>query len=354
MKVDEGKYSILELVDWYKRKDLVPNKEYQRGAGLWPSSAKSYFIDTILKEFPFPKIYFHERLDMKTKRPRREIVDGQQRVSTIAEFVSNQFELGSNAEGLKGKRFEDLSPEQQEKFYSYAVSVDVIRNADRSEILSMFRRMNAYTLPLNGPEKRHSEFFGEFKDWVNTTLDRYGKLLVDWNVLTSRQIVRMADAEFIADVALAIEEGIVSTSPTKLRNLYKKYDVFFTARPQMDEQISSAFDVIRSDLSELQGTFLTRSHVFHSLICALLHRRYGLPKAQEMIGVEPKGSFFADRGRAVAALTELATAYEEKNFNGPLGNFVRSASEGGNRAAQRAERILYLCSALDGDLSGFG
>ena len=28
--------------------------------------------------------------------------------------------------------------------------------------------------------------------------------------------------ELVADVALAIEEGIVSTSPTKLRNIYKK------------------------------------------------------------------------------------------------------------------------------------
>ena len=223
MKVDEGKYSILELVDWYKRKDLVPNKEYQRGAGLWPSSAKSYFIDTILKEFPFPKIYFHERLDMRTKRPRREIVDGQQRVSTIAEFVSNQFELGSNAEGLKGKRFEDLSPEQQEKFYSYAVSVDVIRNADRSEILSMFRRMNAYTLPLNGPEKRHSEFFGEFKDWVNTTLDRYGEAAC--RLECSHEQTNRSDGRcgIRCRRRACYEEGIVSTSPTKLRNLYKKY-----------------------------------------------------------------------------------------------------------------------------------
>jgi len=36
--------------------------------------------------------------------------------------------------------------------------------------------MNAYTLPLNAPEKRHSEFFGEFKDWVNTILDEYGSV----------------------------------------------------------------------------------------------------------------------------------------------------------------------------------
>jgi hypothetical protein len=348
MKVDEGKYSIAELIDWYRSKVLVPNKEYQRGSGLWPPSAKSYFIDTILKEFPFPKVYFHERLDMRTRRPHREIVDGQQRISTIAEFAANGFELGANAEGLKGKRFEDLTQEQQEAFFSYTVSVDVIRNADRAEILSMFRRMNAYTLPLNGPEKRHSEFFGEFKDWVNIVLDKYGKVLVDWNVLTSRQIVRMADAEFIADLALAIEEGIVSTSPTKLRNLYKKYDVFFTQRDEMNVEISSAFDLIVSDLSELQDTFLTRPHLFHSLICALIHRRYGLPRAQEMIGIAPVGDFYKNRELAIVALKELGAAYEDKDFNGVLGPFVRSASEGGNRAAQRAERIRYFCNALDG------
>jgi hypothetical protein len=50
----------------------------------------------------------------------------------------------------------------------------------------------------------------------------------------------------------------------------------------------------------------------------------------------------------VAALRQLAAAYEEKDFNGVFGNFVRAASEGGNRAAQRAERIYYLCQALEG------
>ena len=49
----------------------------------------------------------------------------------------------------------------------------------------MFRRMNTFTLPLNAAEKRHSEFFGEFKDWVNTILDRFGSVLVNWEVFTS-------------------------------------------------------------------------------------------------------------------------------------------------------------------------
>lgn len=86
----------------------MTNTEYQRSGGLWPAPAKSYFIDTIIKEFPFPKVYFHERIDMKTKRPCREIVDGQQRLSTIVDFVEDKFALGSNAGEMQGKRFSDL------------------------------------------------------------------------------------------------------------------------------------------------------------------------------------------------------------------------------------------------------
>jgi hypothetical protein len=295
VKVEEGKYSVAELVDWYRRRDLVVNTEYQRGGGLWPTSAKSYFIDTILKEFPFPKVYFHERVDKETKRPHREIVDGQQRISTIVDFVDGRFALGKNARGLEGQRFAELSEDQQDSFYSYTVSVDVIRNADRSEILQMFRRMNAFTLPLNAPEKRHSEFFGEFKDWVNTILDQYGSILIDWNVFTSRQVVRMADAEFVADVALAIEEGIVSTSPAKLLNLYKKYDSAFPTRSTLNERVSGALDVVLTDLSSLQKTYITKPHVFHSLLCALLHNRFGLKNADEMTGLLPLEKYYSDQ-----------------------------------------------------------
>ena len=130
--------------------------------------------------------------------------------------------MGKNALGFEGKNFADLTEDQRDMFYSYTVLVDVIRNANRSDILQMFRRMNAFTLPLNPAEKRHSEFFGEFKDWINIILDRYGAIFIDWNILSSRQIVRMADAEFVTDIALAIDEGIVSTSPQKLASLYKK------------------------------------------------------------------------------------------------------------------------------------
>jgi hypothetical protein len=347
VRVEEGKYSIAELVDWFRKKVLVVNSEYQRGGRLWPSAAKSYFIDTILKDFPFPKVYFHEKVEKETKTPRREIVDGQQRIGTIVDFADGKFALGKNAREFQGMKFSDLSDDQQDSFYSYTVSVDVIRNADRSEILQMFRRMNAYTLPLNAPEKRHSEFFGEFKDWVNTILDEYGSILVNWGIFTSRQIVRMADAEFIADVALALEEGIVSTSPSKLLALYKKYDEEFPTRASWNGQIIGALNAVLTDLSPLQGTYMTKPHVFHSLVCALIHNRFGLTGAEEATGLSPTGAYYSDRERALISLKRLAAAHEEKDTT-EFAGYVKAASEGGNRAAQRGARIRWLCEALRG------
>jgi hypothetical protein len=214
----------------------------------------------------------------------------------------------------------------------------------------MFRRMNAFTLPLNEAEKRHSEFFGEFKDWVNRALDRFGSILIDWKVLTSRQIVRMADAEFIADLALAVDEGIVSTSPAKLRDLYKRNDVVFGTLADVDERVSGALDAALGDLSGIQGTFATRPHVFHSLLCALMHNKYGLPGVEQMTGMQTTGRYFDDAQRAVASIARLAAAHEEKD-GGEFAEYVRAASEGGNRSTQRAIRVKWLCRALRGEFA---
>lgn len=349
MKVDESKYSIGELVSWLRDRSLVVNTEYQRAGGLWPAPAKSYFIDSILRNFPFPKVYFHEQMDRATRKPKREIVDGQQRLATIREFVDGKFALGRNARELAGLSFDDLHPETQDQFLAYTVSVDVIRNADRADILQMFRRMNAFTLPLNEAEKRHSEFFGEFKDWVNQTLDKVGPVLVEWKVLSSRQVVRMADAEFIADLALAIEEGIVSTSPSKLKNLYTKYDSGFHA-DTFDSMVVGAFDAVVQQLSGIQNSFATRAHIFHSLLAALIHNRFGLPGVESSTGIAPIGSYFIDAEIAVASIRRLAAAHEEKDLS-TFEEYVKAASEGGNRAPQRLIRLIWLSKALRGEIA---
>lgn len=346
MKIEESKHSIAELIDLHKRKDLTVNEEYQRAPRLWPIAARSYFIDTILSGFPFPKIYLWETLNKATLRPQREIVDGQQRMMSIIDFRDGKFALGGNSMNFAGKRFDALDDEQKEEFLTYTVSCDVIRNAQRNEILQMFRRMNAYTLPLNDAEKRHSEFFGVFKTWVNRLLDQWGSLFSDWKILTSRSIVRMEDAEMIAEIALAMRAGIVSSSNAQLRQLYHDFNDEFPYASEWGPQIDETLVFIRSRLSGLQNSYMTKSYAFQSLVVALIHAKWGIGRIKEQTGIESIGQFCIDEDIALDGLLALASAHETKDVSGPYGDYVEACKAGSNRAPQRTVRINSISAAL--------
>lgn len=108
MNLDSSTNSVADLREMFARKDLVVNKSYQRGAGLWPASARSYFIDTMLMDCPFPKLYFSETLDRATRKVVREIVDGQQRFITMMDFINDKFRLTTVSKQFSGMQFSDL------------------------------------------------------------------------------------------------------------------------------------------------------------------------------------------------------------------------------------------------------
>ena len=57
MKILHSQFTIAEVRDMLERGDLTVNKSYQRSPNIWPVDAQSYFIDTILEGYPFPKVY---------------------------------------------------------------------------------------------------------------------------------------------------------------------------------------------------------------------------------------------------------------------------------------------------------
>ena len=74
MKIIRNTKPISDLYNGMKSGDIIINREYQRSSGLWPNNSRSYFIDTILNEFPFPKVVLWQKVDLKTKKTRIEII----------------------------------------------------------------------------------------------------------------------------------------------------------------------------------------------------------------------------------------------------------------------------------------
>jgi Protein of unknown function DUF262 len=345
MNINTNNYSVLEIINMLDRREMVVNQEYQRGSGLWPLGPSSYFIDTILEGYPFPKIYMYEYLDRSARGIRKEIVDGQQRIRTIVRFYNNEFALAGDTQ-YAGRRFSDLDMEKQEQFLSYPVSVDVIRNATKAQILQMFRRMNAYTLPLNEAEKRHSSFEGQFKWFINELADTLNEFFVSFGVFTYRQIVRMADAELLTESVLAIERGVISTSATDLKSVYKHYDEVFPNAQTYREYIGQAFDFIGGELSALRGTHMMKPYALHSLVTALIHCRFGIPQIEQQFLVPPLNAFASDPRAAAESLLALAQAHEAKETDGQYAMYVWGCLGGTNRIGRRTARVAAILRAL--------
>ncbi len=345
MIINNNNYSISEIISMLDRKELVVNRTYQRGSGIWPAGPSSYFIDTILEKFPFPKIYMYEYLDKDKRNMRKELVDGQQRIGTIQRFINNEFALSGDTRH-NGNRFDDLDEETQDEFLSYTVSVDVIRNASPSEILQMFRRMNAYTMPLNEAEKRHSRFQGEFKWFINQLADDLNEFFVTYGVFNSRQIIRMSDANLIADIILAMERGLISTSPKDLNKLYDDYDESFEHAEKYHDQISQAFDFIAMNFSDLRKTHMMKPYALHSLVTALIHSRYGIQSITNGLGSGSIGSFTANIGEAEQMLLAMAQAHEAKEIDGPFEKYVWGGDRSTDRKPRRTARVSAILKAL--------
>jgi len=346
MRIDTSNYSVIEIRDMLARKELVVNETYQRGSGLWPSGARSYFIDTMLNGFPFPKIYFAESLDRSNKKIVREIVDGQQRITSMMSFIEDKFRLTSVSNKYAGQRFSDLDEEQQNSFLGYSIPVDVIRNAGASQILEMFRRMNAFTLPLNDAEKRHSSFTGPFKWFINRLSDELSPFFVGFDVFTNKQIVRMADSELISDIILASENGVISTSPKLLIDLYKNYEDEFLLEDEYYEKLREVFEIIATQLPGLRGTFMLKPYALHTLVCALLHNKYGLPNLDAELGIHSTGEYIADRSLSESLLKALAASHESKDYNGKYGDYVLACEGATTRKPSRLVRIKHILRAL--------
>ena len=96
-----------------REKSIIVNHEYQRSDKVWPPAARSYLIETILLGFPIPKLSLYQTTDLKTKKTKKEIVDGQQRSQVVFDFLEGTFRLTGKGP-FGGRLFSQLQePEQQ-------------------------------------------------------------------------------------------------------------------------------------------------------------------------------------------------------------------------------------------------
>ena len=352
MQITRNVFNVNDLNQWYETKQLVINKDYQREGGIWVPNARSYLIDTILNNFPFPKITLRQIIDLKTRKTIREIVDGQQRIKTIHSFINDEFSLTSASENFAGLTYSQLDDEHKAIVLGYEISVDLVISATEDEVLEIFRRMNSYTLPLKPAEKRHAIYQGQFKWFIKRVLKKFTPYLLQFKVLTPKTISRMADAELLTEFAQVKIEGITNKSQSRLEHMYKSNNQEFVEEKVIEKEFNDILDFLRVELKEVSESGLLRPYILHSLFAALLYRKYGFPVKPdgEISKFKVTDDFATDVQKANDNILVLLSAFDNKDQNGRYKEFVQACLAATNNSNTRITRTKWFLKALNDDI----
>lgn len=141
---------------------------YQRDSAEWDVPKRSLFIESLINNLTIPPLIAYPEDDPNTGIERNEIVDGQQRVSAIRDFVSGNFALSSEddveyAENvgaiIQGKKFGELPVLIQKQILRYSLNfIRLPKNLPLNMRLEIFRRINEGGVPLSAHDLRLALF----------------------------------------------------------------------------------------------------------------------------------------------------------------------------------------------------
>ncbi|PRP66269.1 HNH endonuclease family protein [Nonlabens agnitus] len=126
--------SIKDFFDY--KEDYVTRPPYQRKV-VWKRKKKQSLMDSLFRRYYIPKLVIREvRLD--DSNVLFEIVDGQQRITTVQDFFNNAYPLPKSlsdlGDGVAGKYYKDLGTDVR-KFIdkSLKYQADIIKDIDQPE-----------------------------------------------------------------------------------------------------------------------------------------------------------------------------------------------------------------------------
>lgn len=158
---------FLEGIDKDENELFVP--EYQRDF-VWDKKRQSKFIESVMLGLPVPYIFTAVApVEDEEDEGRVEIVDGSQRIRTLANFLGG----GLCLEGLEkldllnGFCYSDLDISRRRKLNRRPIRIiELSDKADSSVRRDIFERINTGSDELKDMEKRKGIFVGAFYDFI--------------------------------------------------------------------------------------------------------------------------------------------------------------------------------------------
>lgn len=278
-RVDYEKLIVQDLLNLHKNGELNLNPWYQRRS-VWMPPQKAYLINTLFEKKPIPSLYIRHSLDIQAEKSIREVVDGQQRIRAILEYLDNAFSA-RHPEYPKRVKYSQLKRSEIESFKLTSLSVGYLLGATDEDVIEIFGRLNSVAKTLNAQEKRNAKFSGEYKQFCLQQAAKRVAMWRDLRVFTANDIARMEEFQFVSDIALNFIDGLSDYSAAKLNKIYAQFDEDFPRREELDARFESVFSKIAGLKPEsICNTVFSRPPLFFSLCVVLDSTKKALPSSR--------------------------------------------------------------------------
>ena len=169
MKTEFRTFTVEEICDGFEYNELegkglyglagklTIQPEYQRNYIYADGKKDVAVIESVLKGYPLGLIYFN-----KVDNGRLEVLDGQQRITSLGRFLKNKFAVKIN--DLE-QIFDGLNEGQQQKILKTKLLVYICEGEGEhaeEEIKEWFKTINIAGIPLNHQEELNAIYSGPF------------------------------------------------------------------------------------------------------------------------------------------------------------------------------------------------
>lgn len=346
---------IIEIYNQLRSGQLAINKDYQRKL-VWKRSHKLNFIDTILKNYPFPEVYLAPgALDQVKLILIDEIVDGQQRLTTIRDYIegTDVFALPN----ISVKKFNELTPDEKTMFLNYEVSVRYLKNVNKDQIREIFQRINKTDYALNATERLNaqwgdSEFVcfakqliePEFEsDSVQFKIDEemrrkfikffHGEEEED-GIFTANDISRMLALQYIMSLVATMDSQEYFSRNDKIQSYIQGYNESFPQAAELRDRLSSIVDFVRGLAINRFSRWYNKANLFTLIV--------ELDKSDLSIINERKFATSLENLDRRATMDEIGMLEGDEKLTPDEIKYLGYAREAVNQKASRDFRGEYL------------
>jgi hypothetical protein len=327
----------------YKNRTLRLSPRYQRNP-IWSIGQKCFLIDSLISGCPIPQVFLNivNEGAGAQRKTYYDVVDGQQRLRAILEYMLDEYSLVATtaksypvSEEYKphiGKKYSQLPPHMLDAIWDYPMSVQELRGWDDAEIRALFRRLNYVVERLSKQEMRHSQYFGEFVDSVETLANE--SFWDAHQIFSRRDSQRMRDIEYVSELFVLLIDGPQDQQKT-LDQFYANYDVEFPKKKHFMNRFRTVLSSLESLSDEINETRFGKKADFYALFGAV----------SAIISDSITSVNLSASSNALRQLdSELAK--DPDKLSGAPAKYHSTVIEGPNKLAKRKLRISILHDLL--------